>query len=123
MARITDQPTRSRLQLDEAAKSLSQNNNGETSVEAYGDVASESGLFVVLALRGRIDVNQTVADSGATPDQILKVGKDTCTTQTDDVVTCYRTSNTLTVMVRNSTGKAGVDRVAPITNEAFNAYN
>jgi hypothetical protein len=123
LARITDQETRSRLQLDQSAAALSKNNKGETSVEAYGDVASSTGLFVVIALRGKIDVNQTVDDSGATADQVKQVGKDTCTTQTDDIVTCYRTSNTLTVMVRNSTGQVGVDRVAPITDEAFNAYS
>jgi hypothetical protein len=123
MARITDQETRSRLELDQSAKALSKSNEGETSVEAYGDVASDTGLFVVIALRGKIDVNRTVADAGATADQVQTVGKDTCTTQTDDIVTCYRTSNTLTVMVRNSTGKVGADRVAPITDEAFNAYD
>jgi hypothetical protein len=122
LARITDQEIRTRLELDQAAEALAQNNKGETSVEAYGDVASDTGLFVVIALRGKIDVNRTVADSGATADQVQKIGEDTCTTQTDDIVTCYRTSNTLTVMVRNSTGKAGVDRVAPMTDEAFNAF-
>jgi hypothetical protein len=122
LARITDQEIRTRLELDQAAEALAQNNKGETSVEAYGDVATDTGLFVVIALRGKIDVNRTVADSGATADQVQKIGEATCTTQTDDIVTCYRTSNTLTVMVRNSTGKAGVDRVAPMTDEAFNAF-
>jgi hypothetical protein len=122
LARITDQEIRTRLELDQAAEALAQNNKGETSVEAYGDVATDTGLFVVIALRGKIDVNRTVADSGATADQVQKIGEDTCTTQTDGIVTCYRTSNTLTVMVRNSTGKAGVDRVAPMTDEAFNAF-
>ena len=123
LSRITDQQIRERLELDRAADALSQNNEGETSVEAYGDVTSDTGLFVVIALRGKIDVNRVVADSGATPDQVQKRGTATCTTQTDDIITCYRTSNTLTVMVRNSTGKAGVDKVAPITDEAFKALN
>ena len=123
LSRITDQQIRERLELDRAADALSQNNKGETSVEAYGDVTSDTGLFVVIALRGKIDVNRVVADSGATPDQVQKRGTSTCTTQTDDIITCYRTSNTLTVMVRNSTGKAGVDKVAPITDEAFKAFS
>lgn len=123
LSRITDQQIRERLELDRAAEALSQNNKGETSVEAYGDVTSDTGLFVVIALRGKIDINRVVADSGATADQVEKRGSATCTTQTDDIVTCYRTSNTLTVMVRNSTGKAGVDKVAPIADEAFKALN
>ncbi len=122
LSRITDQQIRERLELDRAAEALSQNNNGETSVEAYGDVTSDTGLFVVIALRGKIDVNRVVADSGATADQVQKVGTATCTAQADDIITCYRTSNTLTVMVRNSTGKAGVDKVAPITDEAFKSF-
>lgn len=122
LSRITDQQIRDRLELDRAAEALSQNHKGETSVEAYGDVTSDTGLFVVIALRGKIDVNRVVSDSGATAEQVHKRGTATCTTQTDDIVTCYRTSNTLTVMVRNSTGKAGVDAVAPVTDEAFKSF-
>ena len=123
LSRIADQQIRDRLELDRAAEALSQNNQGDTSVEAYGDVTSDTGLFVVIALRGKIDVNRVVADSGATADQVQKLGAATCTTQADDIVTCYRTSNTLTVMVRNSTGKAAADKVAPITDEAFKSFN
>jgi hypothetical protein len=119
--RIADQQTRQALQLDQARDALAQTNKGKTAVEAYGDVGSGSGLFVVLAVRGKIDIDKTVAESGASGDQIRKIGESTCTTLADQVVTCYRGSNTLTVMVRLGTGKGSADRVAPMTDEAFDA--
>jgi hypothetical protein len=121
--RITDEQTRQALQLDQAGDAVAQSNRGsKTAVEAYGDVGSGTGLFVVIAVRGKIDIDKIVAESGATPDQIRKVGESTCTTLADQVVTCYRGSNTLTVMVRLGTGRGSAERVAPMTDEAFDAF-
>jgi len=123
LQRITDEQTRQALQLDQVGDALAQTNKGnDTAVEVYGDVGRGSGLFVVIALRGKIDIDKTVEDSGATPEQVRKVGDTTCTTLEDQVVTCYRGSNTLTVMVRLATGRAGVEKVAPMTDEAFDAF-
>jgi hypothetical protein len=128
LGRITDQETRTRLELDKINDTVAQTNEGHrTVVDAYGDVTGGAGLFIVIGLRGKIDIDKTVADSvdgAAGAGQVSKVGKSTCaTTPNDGVVTCYRGSNTLTVMVRDGTGKAPANKVGAMTDEAFDAFN
>jgi hypothetical protein len=124
LGRITDQETRTRLQLDEVRDTLAQTNDGNRmAVEAYGDVTGGAGLFIVIALRGKVDIDQAIKESGATGDEVRTVGKSTCaTTPAEQVITCFRGSNTLTVMVRDGTGKANADRVGGMTDEAFDAF-
>jgi hypothetical protein len=120
--RITDTKIRNQLRLDASREQLSRINDGkEVTVEAYGNPAGDR-MLVVVALRGKIDIDQTVKDSGATPEQIKKVGHSTCVTSGKNNVTqCYRGSNTLTVIAQDASEKMDVNAVGPITDEAFDA--
>ena len=120
--RITDREIRGQLQLDQTREALSRINDGkQATVEAYGDLGGER-MFVVIALRGKVDIDKTVKDSGATPEQIKTVGKSTCVESADNLPTqCYRGSNTLTVIAQAANDGVGVDAVGPIADEAFTA--
>ena len=119
---ITDQEIRGQLQLDQTRQALSRINDGkQATVEAYGTIDGNR-MFVVIALRGKVDINKTVADSGATPDKVKKVGNSTCVESTGNLPTqCYRGSNTLTVIAQSANEGVAVDQVAPVAEEAFNA--
>jgi hypothetical protein len=120
--RITDQEIRGQLQLDQTREALSRINDGkQATVEAYGTIDGNR-MFVVIALRGKVDINKTVADSGATPDKVKKVGSSTCVESTGNLPTqCYRGSNTLTVIAQSANEGVAVDQVAPVAEEAFDA--
>jgi len=120
--RITDQEIRNQLQLDQTREALSRINDGkQATVEAYGNLDGNR-MFVVIALRGKVDIDKTVTDSGATPDQVKKVGKATCVESSGNLPTqCYRGSNTLTVIAQSANDGVNVDGVAPVAEEAFNA--
>jgi hypothetical protein len=120
--RITDTKTRDRLQLTETRDALSRINDGKkATVEAYGNPAGDR-MLVVVALRGKLDIDKTVKESGVTPDQIKKVGHSTCVASGKNNVTrCYRGSNTLTVIAQDASEKMDVSAVGPLTDEAFNA--
>ncbi|TCN28551.1 hypothetical protein EV644_1488 [Kribbella orskensis] len=120
--RVTDEGIRGQLQLDQKREALSRINDGkDATVEAYGNLDGNR-LFVVIAMRGRVDIDKTVKDSGATPDQVKVVGKSTCVESTDNLpIQCYRGSNTLTVIVQAANADAGVDDVGPVADEAFTA--
>jgi hypothetical protein len=118
--RITDSDIRGQLQLDETRDALRRINDGKkATVEAYGTVDGNR-LFVIIALRGKVDIDKTVADSGATPDKVKKVGSSTCVESTGTLPTqCYRGSNTLTVIAQSANEGVTVDQVAPVADEAF----
>ncbi|HET6296639.1 MAG TPA: hypothetical protein VFG33_24850 [Kribbella sp.] len=120
--RITDPEVRTQLQLEKTREDLSRINDGkQVTVEAYGDLGGDR-LYVVIALRGRVDVDKTVTDSGATPDQIKTVGKATCVASSDKLpAQCYRTSNTLTVIIQSANEGVSADEVGSVSEEAFNA--
>jgi len=119
--RITDQDTRDQLQLNQTQERLSQINDGkQVTVEAYGSIEGDR-LYMLIALRGKVDIDKTVADSGATPDQIKKVGQSTCVETGNLPTQCYRGSNTLTVIAQSANEDVTVDAVAPVAEEAFNA--
>jgi hypothetical protein len=120
--RITDQDIRQQLQLDQTREALSRINDGkQATVEAYGNLDGNR-MFVVIALRGKVDIDKTVADSGATPEQVKKVGQSTCVESSGNLPTqCYRGSNTLTVIAQSANEGVTVDAVAPVAEEAFNA--
>jgi hypothetical protein len=119
--RITDQEIRKQAQLDETREALSRINDGkQVTVEAYGNLDGNR-MFVVIALRGKVDIDKTVADSGATGDQIKKVGHATCVETGNLPTQCYRGSNTLTVIVQSANDGVTVDAVAPVAEEAFKA--
>ncbi|MFI6675775.1 hypothetical protein [Kribbella sp. NPDC050470] len=120
--RITDQEIRNQLQLDQTREALSRINDGkQATVEAYGNLDGDR-MFVVIALRGKVDIDKTVADSGATPEKIKKVGRATCVESSGNLPTqCYRGSNTLTVIAQSANEDVTVDAVAPVAEEAFNA--
>jgi hypothetical protein len=122
LERITDQEIRGQLQLDQTRDALSRINNGKkATVEAYGNITGNR-MFVVIALRGKVDIDKTVSDSGATPDKIKKVGHSTCVESTGNLPTqCYRGSNTLTVIAQSANDGVTVDAVEPVAEEAFNA--
>jgi hypothetical protein len=122
LERITDQEIRKELQLNEKREALIRINNGkQATVEAYGSIDGNR-MFVVIALRGKVDIDKTVADSGATPDKIKKVGHSTCVESTNNLLPqCYRGSNTLTVIVQSANEGVTVDAVEPVAEEAFNA--
>jgi hypothetical protein len=119
--RITDQEIRQKLQVDQTRERLSRINDGkEVMVEAYGSLEGDR-LFMLIALRGKVDIDRTVADSGASPEQIKKLGQSTCV-ETDGLPTqCYRGSNTLTVIAQSANEGVSVDQVAPVAEEAFTA--
>jgi hypothetical protein len=120
--RITDQEIRNQLQLDQTREALSRINDGkQATVEAYGNLDGNR-MFVVIALRGKVDIDKTVTDSGATSEQVKKVGQATCVESTGNLPTqCYRGSNTLTVIAQSANDGVNVDGVAPVAEEAFNA--
>jgi hypothetical protein len=122
LERITDPETRSQLQLDQTREALSRINDGkQATVEAYGDVGG-TRMFVLIALRGKVDIDKTIKDSGAAPDKVKVVGKSTCVESTDNLPTqCYRGSNTLTIIAQAANDGVGVDTVGPVADEAFNA--
>lgn len=120
--RITDPDIRDRAGLDQTREALRRINNGkQVTVEAYGSLDGDR-LYVIIALRGKVDIDKTVADSGATPDKIKKVGDATCVESTGNLPTqCYRGSNTLTVIAQSANEGVNVDQVEPVAEEAFKA--
>ncbi|WP_238176859.1 hypothetical protein, partial [Kribbella albertanoniae] len=120
--RVTDADIRNQLQLDQTRQALSRINDGkQATVEAYGNLDGNR-LFVVIALRGKVDIAKTVADSGASPDKVKKIGQATCVETTGNLPTqCYRGSNTLTVIAQSANEGVTVDQVAPVAVEAFHA--
>ncbi|HEY0616656.1 MAG TPA: hypothetical protein VGD15_03680, partial [Kribbella sp.] len=96
-------------------------NGKQATVEAYGNIDGKR-MFVLIALRGKVDINKTIKDSGATPDQVKTVGKSTCVASTDKQQTqCYRSSNTLTVIAQAANVGVSVDEVGPVSDQAFDA--
>jgi hypothetical protein len=120
--RITDQEIRDQLQLDQTREALSRINDGkQATVEAYGTLDGDR-MYVIIALRGKVDIDKTVADSGATPDKVKKVGSSTCVESSGNLPTqCYRGSNTLTVIAQSANEGVTVDKVEPVAEEAFKA--
>jgi len=120
--RITDKTIRDQAGLDQTREALSRINNGkQVTVEAYGSLDGNR-LFVIIALRGKVDIDKTVADSGATPDKIKKIGSSTCVESSGNLPTqCYRGSNTLTVIAQSANEGVKVDQVEPVAEEAFKA--
>jgi len=120
--RITDQDIRGQLQLDQTRDALSRINDGKkATVEAYGSLDGDR-LYVIIAVRGNVNIDQVVADSGASPDKIKKVGNATCLESSGNLPTqCYRTSNVLTVIAQSANENVTVDQVAPVAQEAFKA--
>ncbi|MGW6282391.1 hypothetical protein [Kribbella sp. NPDC055071] len=120
--RVTDKSIRDQLQVEQIRQALKRINDGkDASVEAYGTLDGNR-MFLVIAMRGRLDVNKTIADSGVAPDKIKHVGKSTCIETNDNLPTqCYRSSNTLTVITQSANEGVPVDQVEPIAEEAFNA--
>jgi hypothetical protein len=120
--RITDTKTRNQLGLDATRDQLSRINDGKkATVEAYSDPAGNR-ILVVVAMRGKVDIDKTVKESGASPEQIKKVGHSTCLTSgLNNVTQCYRGSNTLTVIAQDASNKMDVNAVGPIADEAFAA--
>jgi hypothetical protein len=120
--RITDPQIRSQLQLDQTRDALSRINNGkQATVEAYGTLDGNR-LFVLIAMRGKVDINKTIKDSGVTPDHVKTVGRSTCVDSTDKLQTqCYRSSNTLTVIAQAANAGVGVSEVGPVSDQAFDA--
>ncbi|WP_432890449.1 hypothetical protein ACQPYH_12800 [Kribbella sp. CA-245084] len=120
--RITDKTIRDQAGLDQTREALSRINNGkQVTVEAYGSLDGDR-LFVIIALRGKVDIDKTVADSGATPDKIKKIGNSTCVESSGNLPTqCYRGSNTLTVIAQSANEGVNVDKVEPVAEEAFKA--
>ncbi|WP_344220118.1 hypothetical protein [Kribbella sancticallisti] len=120
--RITDPEIRGQLQLDQTRERLSQINDGkQATVEAYGDL-SGSRLFIVIALRGKVDIDGTIKDSGASPELVKVVGQSTCVESNDNLPTqCYRGSNTLTVIAQSANDGVNADTVGPVADEAFTA--
>jgi len=120
--RITDQEIRGQLQLDQTRDALSRINDGKkATVEAYGSLDGDR-LYVIIAVRGNVNIDQVVADSGASPDKIKKVGNATCLESSGNLPTqCYRTSNVLTVIAQSANENVSVDQVAPVAQEAFKA--
>jgi hypothetical protein len=120
--RITNPDIRDRAGLDQTRDALRRINNGkQVTVEAYGSLDGDR-LFVIIALRGKVDIDKTVSDSGATPDKVKKVGNATCVESTGNLPTqCYRGSNTLTVIAQSANEGVNVDQVEPVAEEAFKA--
>jgi hypothetical protein len=120
--RITDPEIRSQAQLDQTRDALSRINDGKkVMVEAYGSLEGDR-FYVLIALRGRVDIDKVVADSGASADKIKKIGNSTCIEAAGNLPTqCYRGSNTLTVIAQSANEGVAVDQVEPIAEEAFKA--
>jgi hypothetical protein len=120
--RITDPEIRSQAQLDQTRDALSRINDGKkVMVEAYGSLEGDR-FYVLIALRGRVDIDKVVADSGASADKVKKIGSSTCIEAAGNLPTqCYRGSNTLTVIAQSANEGVTVDQVEPVTEEAFEA--
>ncbi|RZT27356.1 hypothetical protein EV649_1114 [Kribbella sp. VKM Ac-2569] len=120
--RITDPEIRSQAQLDQTRDALSRINDGKkVMVEAYGSLEGDR-FYVLIALRGRVDIDKVVADSGASADKVKKIGNSTCIEAAGNLPTqCYRGSNTLTVIAQSANEGVAVDQVEPIAEEAFKA--
>ena len=120
--RITDPEIRGRAQLDQTRDALSRINDGKkVMVEAYGSLDGDR-FYVLIALRGRVDIDKVIADSGATPDKVKKIGSTTCIESAGNLPTqCYRGSNTLTVIAQSANEGVNVDQVAPVAEEAYKA--
>lgn len=120
--RVTDAQIREQLKLEQTRDALSRINDGkQATVEAYGNLDGQR-LYVVIALRGKVDIDKTIKDSGASPEQVKKVGHSTCVESTGNLPTqCYRGSNTLTVIAQAANDGVSVDDVGPLADEAFNA--
>ncbi|GAA1156044.1 hypothetical protein GCM10009630_62550 [Kribbella jejuensis] len=122
--RITDPEIRSRAQLDQTREALSRINDGKkVMVEAYGSLDGDR-FYVLIALRGRVDIDKVIADSGATADKVKKIGSTTCIETAGNLPTqCYRGSNTLTVIAQSANEGVNVDQVAPVAEEAYKAMH
>lgn len=122
LERITDPEIRSQAQLDQTRDALSRINDGKkVMVEAYGSLEGDR-FYVLIALRGRVDIDKVVADSGASADKVKKIGNSTCIEAAGNLPTqCYRGSNTLTVIAQSANEGVAVDQVEPIAEEAFKA--
>ncbi|MEU8221266.1 hypothetical protein [Kribbella sp. NPDC048915] len=122
--RITDPEIRSQAQLDQTRDALSRINDGKkVMVEAYGSLEGDR-FYVLIALRGRVDIDKVVADSGASPDKVKKINNTTCIEAAGNLPTqCYRGSNTLTVIAQSANEGVGVDQVEPVAEEAFRAMH
>ncbi|MFF0270171.1 hypothetical protein [Kribbella sp. NPDC004536] len=120
--RITDPEIRSRAQLDQTREALSRINNGKkVTVEAYGSLDGDR-FYVLIALRGHVDIDKVIADSGASADKVKRIGSTTCIETAGNLPTqCYRGSNTLTVIAQSANEGVNVDQVAPVAEEAFKA--
>ncbi|TDU87661.1 hypothetical protein EV138_1186 [Kribbella voronezhensis] len=120
--RITDPDIRGQLQLDQTRQALSRINDGkQVTVEAYGNLDGKR-LFVLIALRGKVDIDKTIKDSGATPDKVKTVGKSTCVESIANLpAQCYRGSHTLTIIAQAANDGATVEDVGPVSDEAFTA--
>ncbi|TDO69136.1 hypothetical protein EV651_101175 [Kribbella sp. VKM Ac-2571] len=120
--RITDPEIRSQAQLDQTRDALSRINDGKkVMVEAYGSLEGDR-FYVLIALRGRVDIDKVVADSGASADKVKKIGNSTCIEAAGNLPTqCYRGSNTLTVIAQSANEGVAVDQVEPIAEQAFKA--
>lgn len=120
--RITDQDIRGQLQLDQTREALSRINDGkQVTVEAYGNLDGKR-MFVLIALRGKVNIDKTIKDSGATPDKVKTAGQSTCVVSNDNLPTqCYRGSNTLTIIAQAANDGVSVDDVAAVSDEAFTA--
>jgi hypothetical protein len=120
--RVTDPQIREQLKLDQTRDALSRINDGkQATVEAYGNLDGQR-LFVMIALRGKVDIDKTIKDSGATPDLVKQVGEATCVESNARLPTqCYRGSNTLTVIAQAANEGVSATEVGPLADEAFAA--
>jgi hypothetical protein len=120
--RVTDPAIRDKLKVDKTRDDLMRINDGkQATVEAYDDTAGKR-MFVVVALRGRVDIDEAIKDGGSTPDQVKQVGKSTCVEAHDNLPPmCYRGSGMFTVIVSSATENAGIDAVGPVAEAAFEA--
>ncbi|WBQ03272.1 hypothetical protein [Kribbella sp. CA-293567] len=120
--RVTDAQIREQLKLDQTREALSRINDGkQATVEAYGNLDGQR-LFVVIALRGKVDIDKTIKDSGASPEMVKQVGDSTCVESSKTLPTqCYRGSNTLTIIAQAANEGVSVNDVGPLADEAFAA--
>jgi hypothetical protein len=121
LPRITDQTQRDRLQLDATRDALGRLNKGKkAAVEAYGD-PNGSQMFIVSAIRGQMDIDAEIKNTGATGDQVKEIGDATCVTNTELPTSCYRNSRSVGLLVQDMTGKTNVNKVAQVAGEALDA--
>jgi hypothetical protein len=121
LPRITDQTQRDRLQLDATREALSRLNKGKkAAVEAYGDPLGTK-MYIVNAIRGKMDIDAEIKGTGASGDQVKKIGDATCVENSQLPTSCYRNSSTVGLLVQDMTGKTPVDQVAQVAGEALDA--